>query len=71
MNTLENLIFSNTFRDAVRHAVEEAVAEANALNLPKAYDPEFSQARIAITLASERNTGGCDQIAPGNPANRR
>lgn len=58
MDTLENLILGNTFKDAVKQAVQEAVAEANALDLPKAYAPDFSQAQSTIALATEQGTSG-------------
>jgi len=71
MDTLENVILGNTFRDAVKQAVQEAVAEANALELPKAYGPDFSQEQSAIAFAREQNISGRDQIVPVNPTNRR
>lgn len=68
MDTFENVIFRNTFVDAVKQAVQEAVAEANALGLPKAYDPDFSQAQSTMAIAIEQETCGRNQIALVNPA---
>jgi hypothetical protein len=62
MNTLENLIFGKTFRVGVKQAVQEAVAEANAMDLPKAYEPDFSQTQSAVALAKEKNSSH-DRIA--------
>lgn len=54
MNTLENLIFGKKFGNDVKQAVREAVAEANARYLPKAYEPDFSQGQSAVALANEK-----------------
>lgn len=65
MNALKNLIFGNTFGGDVKQAVREAVAEANVKDLPKAYEPDFSQGQSAAALTNE-NTNCHDRIAPVN-----
>jgi hypothetical protein len=43
--SLEELILGPENRTAVRAAVKRAVERADAMGLPKAYEPEFSAAR--------------------------
>lgn len=56
MKNLENLILGADFRQGAKDAVQEAVNAANAKGLPKAYEPDFSQAKAQAVDAPKAGT---------------